>query len=88
MTSEQIKKLVKGRIFSVIFTKKNGEERKMLCRLDVKKHLKGGEKKYDTEALNYLTVYSLDSKGYRTINLNTLKQIKANREIITLYYSF
>jgi len=84
MTSEQIKKLVKGRIFSVIFTKKNGEERKMLCRLDVKKHLKGGEKKYDTEALNYLTVYSLDSKGYRTINLSTLKQIKANREIITL----
>jgi hypothetical protein len=84
MTSEQIKKLVKGRIFSVIFTKKNGEERKMLCRLDVKKHLKGGEKKYDTEALNYLTVYSLDSKGYRTINLSTLKQIKANREVINL----
>jgi len=84
MTSEQIKKLVKGRIFSVIFTKKNGEERKILCRLDVKKHLKGGEKKYDTEALNYLTVYSLDSKGYRTINLSTLKQIKANREVINL----
>jgi len=84
MNTTEIKKLVKGRIFSVIFTKKNGDERKMLCRLDVKKHLKGGKKSYDAESLNHLTVYSLDSKGYRTINLNTLKQIKANKKVINL----
>jgi cytochrome c len=76
------KRLVGNKIFSVIFTKKDGSERKMLCRLGVKKHLKGGTKKYDAESLNMVTVYSLDSKGYRTINLNTLKQIKAKKTVI------
>jgi len=83
MDTNQIKKLVGSRIFSVVFTKKDGSERKMLCKLGVKKHLKGGVKSYDSEALNQLTVYSLDSKGYRTVNLNTLTQIKCGK-VITL----
>lgn len=78
MNTTEIKKIVGNKIFSAIFTKKDGTERKILCRLGVKKHLKGGVKKYDTESLNYLTVYSLDSRGYRTLNLNTIKQLKAN----------
>ena len=79
MDTKEIREIVGNKIFSAIFTKKDGSERKMLCRLDVKKHLKGGVKKYDAEALNYLTVYSLDSKGYRTINLNTLKSITCGK---------
>ncbi len=84
MNIKQIKKLVGHKIFSVIFTKKDGSERKMLCQLGVKKHLKGGQKKYDAEKLNLLTVWSFDKKAYRTINLSTLKQIKANGEVIEL----
>jgi len=84
MNTNEIKQLVGNKIFSAVFTKKNGDLRKILCRLGVKKHLKGGEKKYDTESLNYLTVYSLDSKGYRTINLNTIKQLKANGKVYSL----
>lgn len=72
---KQFKKLVGNKIFSVEFIKKDGSLRKMVCRLGVKKHLKGGELGYDAEALNYLTVFDLQSEEYRTINVNTLKTI-------------
>jgi hypothetical protein len=71
----QLRELVGNKIFSVEFIKKNGTLRKMVCRLGVKKHLKGGELGYDPEALNYLTVFDLQSEEYRTINVNTLKSI-------------
>jgi hypothetical protein len=72
---KQLRELVGSKIFSVEFTKKDGSLRKMTCRLGVKKYLKGGELGYDAEALNYLTVFDLQSEEYRTINVNTLKSI-------------
>lgn len=72
---QEFKKMVGGKIFSVEFIKKDGTLRKMVCRLGVKKHLKGGSLGYDAEALNYLTVFDLQSEEYRTINVNTLKSI-------------
>ncbi len=72
---KQLRELVGSKIFSVEFTKKDGSLRKMVCRLGVKKYLKGGELGYDAEALNYLTVFDLQSEEYRTINVNTLKSI-------------
>jgi hypothetical protein len=72
---KQLRELVGSKIFSVEFTKKDGSLRKMVCRLGVKKYLKGGELKYNPEELNYLTVFDLQSEEYRTINVNTLKSI-------------
>ena len=66
----------------ITFVKKNGEVRKMHCRLKVTKHLRGGEKKYDSDALNYLTVYDLKKKDYRIINLNSLIELKYNGKIL------
>ncbi len=63
-----------GRIFTVVFTKKDGTIRKMNCRLDVKKHLKGGES--TTAHIDHLmTVFDMQAKGYRCINLDTIKSI-------------
>lgn len=84
MNKKDIKNLVGNTIFSATFTKKDGSIRKMLCRLGVTKHLKGGAKKYDYNDL--LTVFSLDKKQYRTINLNTLEQIKAKGQVINLWF--
>lgn len=84
MKTNEIKKLVGSRIFSVIFTKTNGDERKMLCKIGVKKYLSGGQKTYDDVEANHLTVFDLKNRGYRTVNLNTLKQIKANGKVIIL----
>ena len=84
MNREQLKQLTKNRIFSATFIKKNGEIRKMLCRTGVKKFLKGGEKSYNDDEMNHITVYDLKKKAYRTINLNTLTQIKSNGKEINL----
>jgi len=73
---KQIRALVGSKIFSVVFEKIDGTLREMICRLGVKKHLKGGELSYDPEEKNYLVVFDMQSEGYRTININTLKKIK------------
>lgn len=65
-----------NKIFSVEFIKKDGTVRKMRAMLGVKIHLKGGELSYNAEGKNYLIVWDLDKKGYRTINFNTLQHIK------------
>lgn len=81
---ESLVKFLGNKIFTAIFRKKDGSLRKMNCRLNVKKHLKGGEKSYKDEDFNYLTVFDLNKNGYRTINLNTIEQIKANGKVINL----
>ena len=80
MTKTEIKKMVGNQFFSATFVKRNGEVRSMLCRLGVKKYLKGGEKRYDYDDL--MTVYDVKKKGYRTINLNTLMQVKAMGKVV------
>lgn len=80
MNKQEIKKMVGNQFFSAVFVKRNGEVRTMLCRLGVKKHLKGGTKKYDYDHL--MTVYDVRNKGYRTINLDTLMQVKAQGKVV------
>lgn len=66
-----------GGIFSASFVKKNGELRRMNCRLKVQKFLQGG-KSTTAHKENLVTVYDLKSKGYRSINLQTLISVKFN----------
>lgn len=75
MTTNDIKELVGNSIFTAKFIKKNGEERTINCRLNVKKHLKGGELSHNPEDYNHLIVFDMQKKGYRTIALNTLKEL-------------
>ena len=74
--TKQIRDLVGSKIFSVVFEKKDGSLREMVCRLGVKKHLKGGDLTYNPEERNYLVVFDMQAEGYRTINIKTLKKIK------------
>jgi len=79
MTLNEIVELTKnGNIFSAVFIKKNGERREMVCRLGVKKHLKGGQLAYDAKGRNLLPVFDMQKEGYRMINVNTLVQLKIN----------
>ena len=64
-----------GKIFSVIFIKKNGTERVMSCRRGVKRYLKGGVNTCSHIPI-YYNVFSCNDKGYRNVNLNTLKTVK------------
>ena len=64
-----------GKIFTACFTKKDGSERVINCRTGVSKYVKGTGTLKTKKHLR--KVYDLKKKGYRTINLNTLKWIKA-----------
>ena len=63
-----------GKIFSVEFIKKDGTRRLMNCRLGVTKHLKGGTSTLDPN--QFITVYDLQSQGYRAINVDTILNVK------------
>ena len=80
---ETLKKVSEnGKIFSVSFIKKDGSIRNMTCRKGVKKYLKGG-KNTVSHISKYVTIYSINDKGYRNINTNTLKQVKGSGKIYT-----
>ena len=81
---EQLKKELKGKFFTVEFTKKDGSLRKMNARLGVTKHLKGGTKGYDDATHNFLTVFDLGKKAYRTVNLSTVRSLKCGKDLTHL----
>ncbi len=60
-----------GKIFTATFVKKTGEVRTINCRLGVTKHLRGGTSTTAHKS-NLVTVYDMQSKGYRCINLDSL----------------
>lgn len=71
-----------GRFFSAWFVKKNGKIRYMNCRTGVSKYLKGKKRLYSYDHL--LTVYDIQAKGYRTININTLLRLKIDGKHISV----
>lgn len=69
----------KGLIFSCVFIKRTtGETRKMICRLHVKKGVKGIGLKYNPMEKGLLNVFDMKKGEFRMINLETLKELKIN----------
>ena len=64
-----------GKIFSAVFTKKNGEKRKIICRQGVAKYVKGIGLKFKPEERSLIGVFDMHKKAYRFINTATLEQI-------------
>jgi len=69
-----------GTIFSVSFIKKNGEFRNMRCRLGVKKGLTGKGLNWEPIDKGYMTVYDIEKKGYRMVNLDTIQSLQIKGE--------
>ena len=67
-----------GKIFSVVFIKKDGSTRRMLARLGVTKHLKGGECTLSRE--QYIIAFDMVKKAYRAINRDTIISLTAMGE--------
>ena len=65
-----------GKIFSAVFTKKDGEKRKMVCRQGVAKYVKGVGLKFKPEEKDLIGVFDMHKKAYRFINTSTLEEIK------------
>jgi len=85
MRVKLIESIVKdGRIFSVTFTKKNGEERVMTARLGVKKGINGKGMKYSARSRNMLPVFDMQKNAFRMINCDTVTRIKAQGDVLTV----
>lgn len=83
MNKKQAIAIIKsGRFFSCTFEKKDGTVRHLLGRSGVKKYLRPNAKpqSYNPQELGYLSVYDLQSKDYRLVNLQTLTTIN-NKKI-------
>lgn len=65
-----------GKIFSAVFTKKDGEKRIMVCRQGVAKYVKGVGLKFKPEERSLIGVFDMQKEAYRFINLDTLEKIK------------
>ena len=81
ITQEQAAKLIRateGRIFAVTFEKKDGSIRDMVCRFGVTKHLKGGELAFSPAEYDMVPVFDVQKKGYRMINLDSIKRVKVD----------
>lgn len=71
-----------GRLFSVRFTKRTtGEERLLVGRLGVKKHLRGGRLPYNPRSHNLLIVFDVQKEGYRAVPLDAIYEIRADGEV-------
>jgi hypothetical protein len=77
-TAEEFRDVVGDKIFYCEFEKKDGSIRKMICRLGVTKHLKGGELTYNPADYNNLIVFDMAVKEYRTIKFDKLRNIRYN----------
>jgi len=70
-----IKKRAWGLFFSVTFFKQDGTMRTMLARGGCKHKTKGG-KNTTAHIPQYMTVWSVNDKAFRNVNVNTLVHIK------------
>lgn len=79
-----LEELRNGRIFNVTFTKTDGSLRKMNARLGVKKHTNGKGLRYNALDAGNLIVFSMNDKGYRTIKIKNILEIKCNGKVYTI----
>ncbi len=64
----------KGKFFTVMYKKADGEIRKVVARTGVKKHLKGyGLPKHSPDNI---TVWDAVNKGYRTLKVDNILSFK------------
>jgi hypothetical protein len=85
MKLSEVEKFIRetnGKIFSIKFIKRTPphEERMMVCRTGVKKHLKGGDAAYNPKAYGLIWVYDMTNAGYRSIPKEGITQIRIEGE--------
>lgn len=67
----------KGRIMSIVFKKKDGTYRTMVCRKGVTKGVTGKGMRYRPLAKGLMPVFDMQKQEYRQVNLLTVSSFKA-----------
>ena len=90
VTTTDFREFVKGSVFTAVFTKKDGSVRTMNARLGVAKFVKGtapevtAKRNATLEAQNMVGVFEMPKMEYRTLNLETLIELRANGETLVV----
>ena len=72
-----------GRFVGIDFIKQDGSHRSLTGRLGVRKHLVTGVEK-DELGLSYVTVYDMKAKGYRSVNMATVSNVRAENMSVAI----
>ena len=80
VTAQQAASIVQAqrnsnKIFSVVFTKKDGSLRTMQCLFNVKKHLTTNKASTTAHIAKYVTVFCCTKKQYRNVNVQALHSV-------------
>ncbi len=79
---KNLRKLIEstnGRIFSITFKKKNGDERTINGRLDVNKYVTGKGLAFNPNRRGLIVVYDFAKKDYRMVTLKTISRFKCGQ---------
>lgn len=85
MKASTLRRLVSDKIFAVTFIKVNGDERNMVCRLGVTKHLNPTSKGLTTGQLlgdyehNQLRVFDVNKRQYRKVNCDSITRLAVGK---------
>lgn len=80
----ELMKSTNGKMFSVVFTKKDGSTRHMNCRTGVKKGVKGVGRNYDPADHALFPVYDMQAHGFRMISWSRLHSLQVAGEFYTV----
>ena len=81
MNNQEFKAFVGNKIFGVDFIKKDGSLRTYNARVNVKKHTKGGTNPVE-HISNLVSIFEMDAGQYRTLNINTITQLRCEGKIL------
>lgn len=88
LTATKFRQFVKGGVFTAVFRKKDGTIRTINARLGVAKYLKGtapeatAKRNATLAERNMIGVFEMPRVQYRTLNLSTLIELRANGEVL------
>lgn len=68
-----------NKFVTITFSKKDGTLRRINGRFGVKKYLKGGKATLDRS--KFMIIYSVQDRGYRAINRDSIVQVLANKQL-------
>lgn len=72
-----------GKIFKIVFTKKDNTKRVMSARIGVRKGLVGAGRSKPLP-VNMICVYDMVNQGYRTINLDSIEYFQCGSSVLSL----
>lgn len=87
ISREDLVKILKGKrgkMLTIAYRKKDGSLRILNTVTGVRKNITGAGLKYDPDKYGYIILYDLKAKGYRTVNINTIGDVKMDKQVFTV----